>query len=325
MRLTCPNCSAEYEVDASVIPEDGRDVQCSNCSTTWFQEPASAGGRAIALESPAPDKSPSMPPVRRPDEVVEAEVLDASASGDRAALKPEQDHKSRRSRVAREQANRPAPGPETPLLNPLDPEDDDTGVLPPPPDRPRRKIDDEVLEVLRSEADREDRMRRGERVDPIESQPELDLTGIAPRQTRRVPTDPKEIPDDDLVPSGTIGRRKSREAGREVLPDIEEINSSLRSTSERPGSVAAFMEVEETLKKVRRGQGFRLGFSAMLVLLVFVLLPYIFATEIVARWPQAEPMLDGYVDLINRLRLQLDGVMRNLTERLSALITDNSG
>ena len=37
MRLICPNCDAEYEVDASVIPEAGRDVQCSNCGHTWFQ------------------------------------------------------------------------------------------------------------------------------------------------------------------------------------------------------------------------------------------------------------------------------------------------
>ena len=37
MRLICPNCDAEYEVDASAIPYDGRDVQCSNCGHAWFQ------------------------------------------------------------------------------------------------------------------------------------------------------------------------------------------------------------------------------------------------------------------------------------------------
>ena len=39
MRLTCPNCGAQYEVPAEVIPETGRDVQCSDCGTTWFQLP----------------------------------------------------------------------------------------------------------------------------------------------------------------------------------------------------------------------------------------------------------------------------------------------
>ena len=37
MRLTCPNCGAQYEVPDEVIPDDGRDVQCSNCGDTWFQ------------------------------------------------------------------------------------------------------------------------------------------------------------------------------------------------------------------------------------------------------------------------------------------------
>jgi predicted Zn finger-like uncharacterized protein len=37
MRLTCPNCGAQYAVDPAVIPAEGRDVQCSSCGHTWFQ------------------------------------------------------------------------------------------------------------------------------------------------------------------------------------------------------------------------------------------------------------------------------------------------
>jgi len=37
MRLTCPNCGAQYEVPDEVIPQEGRDVQCSNCGDTWYQ------------------------------------------------------------------------------------------------------------------------------------------------------------------------------------------------------------------------------------------------------------------------------------------------
>ena len=37
MRITCPNCGAQYEVPDEVIPTEGRDVQCSNCGDTWFQ------------------------------------------------------------------------------------------------------------------------------------------------------------------------------------------------------------------------------------------------------------------------------------------------
>ncbi|WP_333828602.1 zinc-ribbon domain-containing protein [Pararhodobacter sp.] len=41
MRLTCPNCKAQYEIDGTAIPETGRDVQCSACGTTWYQHPES--------------------------------------------------------------------------------------------------------------------------------------------------------------------------------------------------------------------------------------------------------------------------------------------
>ena len=37
MRITCPNCAAQYEVDAGLLFEDGRDVQCSACGHTWMQ------------------------------------------------------------------------------------------------------------------------------------------------------------------------------------------------------------------------------------------------------------------------------------------------
>ncbi len=40
MRLVCPNCATQYEVDDSAVPAGGREVQCGNCSSTWFQAPA---------------------------------------------------------------------------------------------------------------------------------------------------------------------------------------------------------------------------------------------------------------------------------------------
>ncbi len=40
MRLICPNCSTQYEVDDSAVPATGREVQCGSCSSTWFQAPA---------------------------------------------------------------------------------------------------------------------------------------------------------------------------------------------------------------------------------------------------------------------------------------------
>lgn len=36
MRLTCPNCGAEYEPPRNMMPSGGRHVQCSACHTRWF-------------------------------------------------------------------------------------------------------------------------------------------------------------------------------------------------------------------------------------------------------------------------------------------------
>ena len=53
MRLICPNCSAQYEIDATLVPDEGRDVQCSNCGHTWFELPPPPEDFAEALASAA--------------------------------------------------------------------------------------------------------------------------------------------------------------------------------------------------------------------------------------------------------------------------------
>ena len=69
MRLICPQCSVQYEVDGSLIPANGRDVQCSNCSETWFVKPE---------RTPVPDmRRPSMP---RPEPAPEAPAAGAGAT-----------------------------------------------------------------------------------------------------------------------------------------------------------------------------------------------------------------------------------------------------
>lgn len=39
MRITCPTCAAQYDVDENDIEVEGQDVQCSDCLTIWMQTP----------------------------------------------------------------------------------------------------------------------------------------------------------------------------------------------------------------------------------------------------------------------------------------------
>ena len=36
MIITCPNCNKQFKIDNSLIPDDGRDLQCGSCDHVWF-------------------------------------------------------------------------------------------------------------------------------------------------------------------------------------------------------------------------------------------------------------------------------------------------
>src|SRR6056297_2059498 len=103
MRLICPNCGAQYEVPSEVIPETGRDVQCSNCGDTWFQHHPDHAPPPPAEDTPAADPHGwSEEPAE--DAAGTAERADAdpggTAEGPRRELDPEV------TSVLREEADR---------------------------------------------------------------------------------------------------------------------------------------------------------------------------------------------------------------------------
>ena len=36
MIITCPNCYKQFKIDNSLIPDEGRDLQCGSCNHIWF-------------------------------------------------------------------------------------------------------------------------------------------------------------------------------------------------------------------------------------------------------------------------------------------------
>jgi predicted Zn finger-like uncharacterized protein len=277
MRLTCPNCDAQYEVPDEVVPTSGRDVQCSNCGQTWFQH--------------------------HPDHMPEDDAEDMDD-----------------------------------LVGTDDGSDPDEEVAPPPPPTPpgapaaaQRQLDPAVADILRQEAEAEHEARRKRQQadqDPLESQPDL---GLDEGGSLGVEDDYDEVDADDddtesaddsdyrasqarsrmarmrgePAPEGVMGAAAAT-SRRELLPDIEEINSTLRSDSDRAESAAHLAEEEEDARQSRRG-GFRRGFLLMILLFVALTLIYVFAPQLARAVPQLDPFLSGFVTWVDGLRLWLDG------------------
>jgi predicted Zn finger-like uncharacterized protein len=100
MRIVCPNCGAQYEIPNEVIPETGRDVQCSNCGQTWFQPHPSQPQAPLDGSGDDPDTA-EQADWTEPEEA-EEEPAEESAPQPRQRLSPQV------ASVLREEAEREA-------------------------------------------------------------------------------------------------------------------------------------------------------------------------------------------------------------------------
>ena len=100
-----------------------------------------------------------------------------------------------------------------------------------------------------------------------------------------------------------------------LLPDIEEINSTLSATSGRAGDFPDVVAAEQVRR--RRG-GFRLGFSLSLMVATILLLAYVLAPTLAARVPGLAGPLAGYVTAVDGVRMWIDEKMKSSTEALRA-------
>lgn len=274
MRLTCPNCEAQYEVPDEVIPVDGRDVQCSNCGDTWFQH--------------HPDHAPD-----DTKDVEDAQVWDAAPEPGEA-----EDHEAE-----------------------VPDEDEDPEPVTPEPASPR-ELDPAVTDVLREEADRERAARRHE-AEGLETQTELGLDAgdeETDKRSREAQSRMARLKGESEDTTATP-ERPGLDPGtrRNLLPDIDEINSSLSSDASETATVMNAGDMDTT---AQAKAGFRRGFLAVVFLAVLGLLLYMFAPQLAEAVPPLEGSLDAYVEAVNQGRVWLDGKILGLMGTLDSISGD---
>lgn len=182
----------------------------------------------------------------------------------------------------------------------------------PAPEPQRRELDPSVADILREEAEMEAQARASE-AEGLESQPDLGLESgesDADRRARearermaRMRGEAAEAPEQVSEAAATAAAIGSR---RDLLPDIEEINSTLRSTGDRQSTPTADPGKDATEAKPRKS-GFRRGFTLMLLLAIILGAIYVFAPDIARSVPQADPYLSAYVAQVDAARVWLDG------------------
>ena len=344
MRLICPNCSAQYEIDVDLIPDEGRDVQCSNCGHTWFELPPAAKAEENT-SSDAPEPETYDDPAPEPEEEAQLQESEAEQSDAAKAIAAATDDVADEIQNTRSEsepfkdvddpfeaaASEFEPSPKTEPDGGEDSEGDDWQDSIETPDGPafdesdaideddardndidlsaitattlkaRRPADAADTDLLREEADRELAQRRAKPSQTLQSQTELGLESITDRKTpsralraRMARSSGSDTTFEDTEPTSEADYQAPQ---RDLLPDIDEINSTLRQ-DDTGGAQAASSR-----------SGFRLGFGLMLVFCIAAIFAYAFAPNLATVVPGAEPVLLRFVDVANQLRDWIDGLL----------------
>ncbi|MFD2740377.1 zinc-ribbon domain-containing protein [Sulfitobacter aestuarii] len=311
MRLICPNCDAQYEVPDEVIPAAGRDVQCSNCGQTWFQhhgsgpdEESDADAAPEAADEtdpdpqddtpPPPDPAPAVAPQPRQLDPSVADILRQEAEAEQAARKRRQQGETLDSQ------------PDLGLENGADPQ---------PPSATRSVMPEPGA------APGPDRTPTADQPDtPPQGDAASDDGRSAEARARMARLRGEPIPAEPATSAAAVSSR------RELLPDIEEINSTLRSGSERPRRQSITpRRYEEPEPRKRRTGGFRAGFALVLALAAILALLYAYAPQIARAVPQVDPWLSAYVAQIDSARLALDAAVQDLLRWLDDKAAQSGG
>ena len=196
-----------------------------------------------------------------------------------------------------------------------------------PPAPERRELDASVADILRQEAEHEAEVRAGE---ALESQPELGLQDGDPdqrsreTQARMAKMRGEEHPEGAV--SEAVATAAARGSRRDLLPDIEEINSTLRSSGDRQsGAASPSSDAHSAPVTPPAKSGLRRGFTLMILLTVILGAIYVLAPEIAQAVPQVDPYLSNYVAFVDTGRVWLDGQVTSLLTWLDTVASQQEG
>ena len=83
MIITCPNCNKQFKIDNSLIPDEGRDLQCGSCNHIWFYNIQEKNNEVLELkqeiisediETKAENKNDKIEEKQQPEEIIKTEI-----------------------------------------------------------------------------------------------------------------------------------------------------------------------------------------------------------------------------------------------------------
>ena len=83
MIITCPNCNKQFKIDNSLIPDEGRDLQCGSCNHIWFYNIQEKNNEVLELkqeiisenvETKAENKEDEIEEKQQPEEIIKTEI-----------------------------------------------------------------------------------------------------------------------------------------------------------------------------------------------------------------------------------------------------------
>ena len=83
MIITCPNCNKQFKIDNSLIPDEGRDLQCGSCNHIWFYNIQEKNNEVLELkqeiisediEPKAENKEDKIEEKKQPEEIIKTEI-----------------------------------------------------------------------------------------------------------------------------------------------------------------------------------------------------------------------------------------------------------